>query len=136
MANSRARLRMTTLYQVAAANKGIVVGTGNKVEDFGVGFYTKYGDGGVDISPIADCTKTDVWELGKELKISEEIIKAKPTDGLWDDGRTDESQLGLKYEEVEDAMNNPDSPNYEKYIKIRKLNLHKMEPIPVCKIPK
>ena len=136
MANSRARLRMTTLYQVAAANKGIVVGTGNKVEDFGVGFYTKYGDGGVDISPIADCTKTDVWELGKELKIAEEIIKAKPTDGLWDDGRTDESQLGLKYDEVEDPMNNPDSPNYEKYIKIRNLNLHKMEPIPVCKIPK
>ena len=135
MANSRARLRMTTLYQVAAANKGIVVGTGNKVEDFGVGFYTKYGDGGVDISPIADCSKSDVWELGKELKIAEEIIKAKPTDGLWDDGRTDEGQLGLKYEEVEDAMKNPDSPNYEKYIKIRKLNLHKMEPIPVCKIP-
>ena len=136
MANSRARLRMTTLYQVAAANNGIVVGTGNKVEDFGVGFYTKYGDGGVDISPIADCTKTDVWELGKELKILEQIINAKPTDGLWDDGRTDESQLGLKYEEVEEAMSNPNSPNYEKYIKIRKLNLHKMEPIPVCKIPK
>ena len=136
MANSRARLRMSTLYQVAAANNGIVVGTGNKVEDFGVGFYTKYGDGGVDISPIADCTKTDVWELGKELKISEQIINAKPTDGLWDDGRTDESQLGLKYEEVEEAMINPNSPNYEKYIKIRKLNLHKMEPIPVCKIPK
>ena len=136
MANSRARLRMATLYQVAAANKGIVVGTGNKVEDFGVGFYTKYGDGGVDISPIADCSKTEVWEIGKELKISNEIINAKPTDGLWDDGRTDEGQLGLKYEELEDAMNNPDSPNYEKYIKIRKLNLHKMEPIPVCKIPK
>ena len=136
MANSRARLRMTALYQVAAANSGIVVGTGNKVEDFGVGFYTKYGDGGVDISPIADCTKTDVWELGKELKISEQIINAKPTDGLWDDGRTDENQLGLKYEEVEEAMSNPNSPNYEKYIKIRKLNLHKMEPIPVCKIPK
>jgi len=136
MANSRARLRMTTLYQVASANNGIVVGTGNKVEDFGVGFYTKYGDGGVDISPIADCTKTDVWELGKELKILEQIINAKPTDGLWDDSRTDESQLGLKYEEVEEAMNNPNSPNYEKYIKIRKLNLHKMEPIPVCKIPK
>ena len=136
MANSRARLRMTTLYQVAAANKGIVVGTGNKVEDFGVGFYTKYGDGGVDISPIADCNKSEVWELGKELGISKEIIDAAPTDGLWDDGRTDESQLGLKYKEVEDAMNNPDSPNYEKYIKIRKLNLHKMEPIPVCKIPK
>ena len=136
MANSRARLRMTTLYQVASANNGIVVGTGNKVEDFGVGFYTKYGDGGVDISPIADCTKSDVWELGKELKILEQIINAKPTDGLWDDSRTDESQLGLKYEEVEEAMSNPNSPNYEKYIKIRKLNLHKMEPIPVCKIPK
>ena len=136
MANSRARLRMATLYQVAAANHGIVVGTGNKVEDFGVGFYTKYGDGGVDISPIADCTKTEVWELGKELKIKEEIINAKPTDGLWDDGRTDENQLGLKYEEVEEAMNNPNSPNYEKYLKIRKLNLHKMDPIPVCKIPK
>ena len=95
MANSRARLRMTTLYQVAAANKGIVVGTGNKVEDFGVGFYTKYGDGGVDISPIADCNKTEVWELGKELGILEEIINAAPTDGLWDDGRTDEGQLGL-----------------------------------------
>ena len=136
MANSRARLRMTTLYQVASANKGIVVGTGNKVEDFGVGFYTKYGDGGVDISPIADCNKSEVWELGKELNILKDIVKADPTDGLWDDGRTDESQLGLKYEEVEDAMSNPDSPNYEKYIKIRKLNLHKMEPIPVCKIPK
>ena len=136
MANSRARLRMATLYQVATANHGIVVGTGNKVEDFGVGFYTKYGDGGVDISPIADCSKTEVWEIGKELKISNEIINAKPTDGLWDDGRTDEGQLGLKYEELEDAMNNPDSPNYEKYIKIRKLNLHKMESIPVCKIPK
>ena len=136
MANSRARLRMATLYQVAAANQGIVVGTGNKVEDFGVGFYTKYGDGGVDISPIADCTKTEVWELGKELKIKEEIINAKPTDGLWDDGRTDENQLGLKYEEVEEAMNNPNSPNHAKYIKIRKLNLHKMEPIPVCKIPR
>ena len=135
MANSRARLRMSTLYQVAAANNGIVVGTGNKVEDFGVGFYTKYGDGGVDISPIADCNKTEVWELGKELNILKEIIEAPPTDGLWDDGRTDESQLGLKYEEVEEAMKNPDSPNYEKYIKIRKLNLHKMEPIPVCKIP-
>jgi len=134
-ANSKSRLRMTALHQIAGSKKGLVVGTGNKVEDFGVGFYTKYGDGGVDISPIADCTKSDVWELGKELKIAEEIIKANPTDGLWDDGRTDEGQLGLKYEEVEDAMKNPDSPNYEKYIKIRKLNLHKMEPIPVCKIP-
>ena len=134
-ANSRARLRMTTLYQVAAANKGIVVGTGNKVEDFGVGFYTKYGDGGVDISPIADCNKTEVWELGKELGISKEIIDAPPTDGLWDDGRTDEGQLGFKYEDLEDAMINPNSPHRQEYEKIRKQNLHKMEPIPVCKIP-
>jgi len=104
LANSRARIRMTTLYQVAAANNGIVVGTGNKVEDFGVGFYTKYGDGGVDISPIADCTKTEVWELGKELSILEEIIQTQPTDGLWDDGRTDVGQLGLTYQELEDAM--------------------------------
>jgi NAD+ synthase len=136
MANSRARLRMTTLYQVAAANKGIVVGTGNKVEDFGVGFYTKYGDGGVDVSPIADCNKSEVWALGKELKILKEIIDVPPTDGLWDDGRTDEGQLGLKYAELEEAMNNSNSPNREKYEKIRKLNLHKMVPIPVCKIPK
>ena len=135
MANSRARIRMTTLYQVAAANKGIVVGTGNKVEDFGVGFYTKYGDGGVDISPIADCNKSDVWEIGKSLNILNEIIEAPPTDGLWDDGRTDEGQLGLKYEELEEAMNNPKSINREKYEKIRNMNLHKMEPIPVCKIP-
>ena len=135
LANSRARLRMTTLYQVAAANKGIVVGTGNKVEDFGVGFYTKYGDGGVDISPIADCNKTEVWEMGKELNILKEIIEAAPTDGLWDDGRTDEGQLGLKYEELEEAMNNINSINREKYEKIREMNLHKMEPIPVCKIP-
>ena len=135
LANSRARLRMTTLYQVAASNKGIVVGTGNKVEDFGVGFYTKYGDGGVDISPIADCNKTEVWEIGRELNILKEIIDAAPTDGLWDDGRTDEGQLGLKYEELEEAMNNPNSPNREKYEKIRKVNLHKMKPIPVCKIP-
>jgi NAD+ synthase len=135
LANSRARLRMTTLYQVAAANKGIVVGTGNKVEDFGVGFYTKYGDGGVDISPIADCNKTEVWEMGKELNLLNEIINATPTDGLWDDGRTDEGQLGLKYDDLEEAMNNSNSINREKYEKIRKLNLHKMEPIPVCKIP-
>ncbi|MDA9081785.1 NAD(+) synthase [Candidatus Pelagibacter sp.] len=135
LANSRARLRMTTLYQVAAANKGIVVGTGNKIEDFGVGFYTKYGDGGVDISPIADCNKTEIWELGKELKVLQEIIDTPPTDGLWDDGRTDEGQLGLKYRELEEAMNNPHSVNREKYENIRKQNLHKMEPIPVCKIP-
>ena len=135
MANSRARIRMTTLYQVAAANKGIVVGTGNKVEDFGVGFYTKYGDGGVDISPIADCNKSEVWEIGKSINILQEIIDAAPTDGLWDDGRTDEGQLGLKYAELEEAMNNVNSINRQKYEKIRKMNLHKMEPIPVCKIP-
>ena len=134
-ANSRARLRMATLYQVAAANQGIVVGTGNKVEDFGDGFYTKYGDGGVDISPIADCNKSEVWELGKELGILKEIINAPPTDGLWDDGRTDEGQLGFKYSDLEDAMVNPDSPHKAEYEKIRKQNLHKMEPIPVCKIP-
>ena len=135
MANSRTRIRMTTLYQVAAANKGIVIGTGNKVEDFGVGFYTKYGDGGVDISPIADCNKSEVWEIGKSLNILQEIIEAAPTDGLWDDGRTDEGQLGLKYAELEEAMNNVNSINREKYEKIRKMNLHKMESIPVCKIP-
>ena len=135
MANSRARIRMTTLYQVAAASKGIVIGTGNKVEDFGVGFYTKYGDGGVDISPIADCNKSEVWEIGKSINILQEIIEAAPTDGLWDDGRTDEGQLGLKYEELEEAMNNVNSINREKYEKIRNTNLHKMEPIPVCKIP-
>ena len=135
-ANSRARLRMTTLYQVAAANNGIVVGTGNKVEDFGVGFYTKYGDGGVDISPIADCNKTEIWEIGKELNILKEIIDAPPTDGLWDDGRTDEGQLGMSYKDIELAMNDPESPNREKYEKIRLLNLHKMDPIPICKIPR
>ena len=135
LANSRARIRMTTLYQIAATNNGIVVGTGNKVEDFGVGFYTKYGDGGVDILPIADCTKTEVWDLGKELGILDEIITAQPTDGLWDDGRTDVGQLGLTYQELEEAMTNPDSPNRSKYLEKRKLNLHKMGPIPVCKIP-
>jgi NAD+ synthase len=131
-ANSRARLRMATLYQVAAANSGIVVGTGNKVEDFGVGFYTKYGDGGVDISPIADCTKTQVWELGRHLGISEQIINTPPTDGLWNDGRNDVQQLGMSYEELEKAMRNKNDPNYKKYLEIREKNLHKMKPIPVC----
>ena len=132
-ANSRARLRMATLYQVAAANNGIVVGTGNKVEDFGVGFYTKYGDGGVDISPIADCTKTQVWELGRYLEISEDIINTPPTDGLWDDGRNDVQQLGMSYEELEKAMDDKKDPNYQKYLEIREKNLHKINPIPVCK---
>ena len=134
-ANSKSRLRMVTLHHISGSSKGIVVGTGNKVEDFGVGFYTKYGDGGVDISPIADCNKTEVWELGKELGILKEIIDAPPTDGLWDDGRTDEGQLGFNYSELEDAMSNPNSPHRDQYEKIRNQNLHKMEPIPVCKIP-
>ena len=134
LANSRARLRMATLYQVAASNNGIVVGTGNKVEDFGVGFYTKYGDGGVDISPIADCTKSQVWEMGKNLGVLEEIVKAQPTDGLWDDGRTDVGQLGMSYQELEEAMKDPNNKGHKKYLEIRKRNLHKMNPIPVCKM--
>ena len=148
LANSRARIRMTTLYQVASANKGIVVGTGNKVEDFGVGFYTKYGDGGVDISPIADCTKSEVWELGKEMGILNEIINAQPTDGLWDDGRTDEEQLGATYEELEWAMtwydnhypdllenslNEKQKRVLETFLKHKRLNIHKMKEIPVFK---
>ena len=135
-ANTQARLRMTTLYQIAASNNGIVVGTGNKVEDFGIGFYTKYGDGGVDISPIADCLKTEVWDMGKELGINQEIIEADPTDGLWTDGRTDEQQVGLSYEEIEEAMLNEQSSNRNRYMKIRSKNVHKMEPIPVCILPK
>ncbi len=132
-ANSRARLRMTTLYQVAGSNNGLVVGTGNKVEDFGVGFYTKYGDGGVDISPIADCSKTQVWEMGSYLGVDEKIINAAPTDGLWTDGRNDEDQLGMSYKELEEAMQNPNSKNYKKYLEIREKNIHKMKEIPVCK---
>ena len=132
-ANSRARLRMATLYQVAAANSGIVVGTGNKVEDLGVGFYTQYGDGGVDISPIADCTKTQVSELGKHLGVSDNIINSQPTDGLWDDGRNDIQQLGMSYQELEKAMDDKSDINYKKYLKIREKNLHKINPIPVCK---
>ena len=147
MANSRARLRMTTLYQVAAANQGIVVGTGNKVEDFGVGFYTKYGDGGVDISPIADLNKTQVFSLAKYLNISDSIQKAAPTDGLWEDNRTDEDQIGASYVELEWAMNaqknklskssfNPrEREVYNIYLDFYKKNQHKMNPIPVCHIP-
>jgi len=144
-ANSRARLRMMTLYQIAQSHGGIVVGTGNRVEDFGVGFFTKYGDGGVDISPIGDCMKTDVWAMGRELGLPQEIIDAQPTDGLWTDGRTDEDQLGMTYPELELAMDqdensdlwNPTSPqekkNLRRYREIRATNLHKMLPIPVCK---
>ncbi len=147
-ANSRARLRMMTLYQIAQCHNGIVVGTGNKVEDFGVGFFTKYGDGGVDISPIGDCLKTEVWDMGRELGLEQEIIDAEPTDGLWDDGRTDEGQLGMTYPELEHAMalDNADNCVYnpleltktekaqlKKYREIRARNMHKMQPIPVCK---
>ncbi len=133
-ANSRSRLRMITLYQIAQFNNGLVVGTGNKVEDFGVGFFTKYGDGGVDISPIADLKKTEVWEIAKELNIINDIIHAPPTDGLWDDSRNDESQLGLTYKQIEEAMENSNSKYFNKYNKFRKKNLHKMIPIPVCEI--
>ncbi len=135
-ANTKSRLRMVTLYQVAAAQGGLVVGTGNKVEDFGVGFYTKYGDGGVDISPIADLMKSEVVSMATTLGIDGRILQAPPTDGLWDDGRTDENQLGLSYNDLEDAMKNELSLNRSKYSQIRRLNLHKMEPIPVCKMPK
>lgn len=153
-ANSRARLRMMTLYQIAQSRGGIVVGTGNKVEDFGVGFFTKYGDGGVDISPIGDCLKTQVWDMGREFGLPQEIIDAAPTDGLWTDGRTDEDQLGMSYPELERAMDNdvldkqcvyetlPIQMNKDEraqlkiYRAIRARNLHKMIPIPVCTMPK
>ena len=124
MANSRARLRMTTLYQVASANNGIVVGTGNKIEDFGVGFYTKYGDGGVDISPIGDCNKSEIWEIGKELNILKEIIDAAPTDGLWEDGRSDVKQLGMTYQDLEKAMENNRDPNYMESIEYKETNIN------------
>lgn len=151
-ANSRARLRMMTLYQIAQCHGGIVVGTGNKVEDFGVGFYTKYGDGGVDISPIGDCLKTQVWDMGREFGLSQEIIDAAPTDGLWTDGRTDEDQLGMSYPELEQAMANDELERHDvyntlpielgreeraqlqKYRAIRARNMHKILPIPVCKL--
>ena len=143
-ANSRSRLRMVTLYQIAQSVGGLVVGTGNKVEDFGVGFYTKYGDGGVDISPIADCYKTEVWQMGRELGVLQDIIDAPPTDGLWDDGRTDQDQLGgLSYRDLEIAMaidlgeiqvdGQDIKENLEKYRAIRARSLHKMMPIPVFK---
>jgi len=153
-ANSRSRLRMMTLYQIAQCNNGIVVGTGNRVEDFGVGFFTKYGDGGVDISPIGDCLKSDVWAMGRELGIMQEIIDAAPTDGLWADGRTDEDQLGMTYPELERMMavdflkrakavdsdmpgsaklSADDRKKLKRYQELRAKNMHKMTPIPVCK---
>jgi NAD+ synthase len=149
-ANSRSRLRMMTLYQIAQCHSGLVVGTGNKVEDFGVGFFTKYGDGGVDISPIGDCLKTEVWDMGRELGLPQEIIDAPPTDGLWEDGRTDEDQLGMTYPELERAMDNDrmdrecvyetlpipmnrdEKAQLKRYRDIRRRNMHKMTPIPVC----
>ena len=148
LANTRARLRMATLYYFAGSYKCIVTGTGNKVEDFGIGFYTKYGDGGVDLSPIADLLKSEVFSLASHLNILKSILSAKPTDGLWDDERTDENQIGANYEDLEKAMklikkNIPDSSLTEKQIKTRKIyqnlhsqNKHKMLPIPVCIIPK
>ena len=155
-ANSRSRLRMMTLYQIAQSHGGIVVGTGNKVEDFGVGFFTKYGDGGVDISPIGDCLKTEVWDMGRELGLPQEIIDAPPTDGLWADDRTDEDQLGMTYPELERMMaidflkrasivdsdmpggiklSADDRKKLKRYQELHLRNKHKMEPIPVCKMP-
>tara|TARA_X000001036_G_scaffold437280_1_gene482270 strand:+ start:886 stop:1671 length:786 start_codon:yes stop_codon:yes gene_type:complete len=148
LANSRSRMRMTTLYYYAGINNFIVVGTGNKVEDFGIGFYTKYGDGGVDISPIADLMKSEVYELSRHLKINKEILNSPPTDGLWDDGRTDEDQIGATYADLEDIMDrleNGENPNifkektkdnYDIYKKYNSSNKHKMTNIPVCIIPK
>ena len=134
LANTRARLRMATLYQVAQTVGGIVVGTGNKVEDYGIGFYTKYGDGGVDIAPIADLYKTEVWELGRHLGVNESIINAKPTDGLWEDGRTDEDQIGVTYAQLEEAMEYGTGPGLETLEHFSKQNRHKMEPIPTFKL--
>lgn len=139
LANSRARLRMTTLYQIAQVYDGIVVGTGNKVEDFGVGFFTKYGDGGVDISPIANLTKTDVREMAEQLGVCKEILVASPTDGLWDDGRTDEDQIGATYEELEWAMEYDGASELTDrqkevtkiYNRLHNQNQHKMIPIPI-----
>jgi NAD+ synthase len=144
LANSRARLRMTTLYYYAAAYGRLVLGTGNKVEDFGVGFYTKYGDGGVDLSPIADLTKTEVYAVGQELGITDAIMDAPPTDGLWGDDRTDEDQLGASYPELEWAMDfdgdeaalgGRERDVLSIYRRLNAANRHKMEAVPVCVIP-
>ena len=143
LANTRSRLRMTTLYYYAQLNNALVVGTGNKVEDFGIGFYTKYGDGGVDLSPIADLMKSEVFQLAKALKINKEILVAPPTDGLWDNNQTDEDQIGATYDELEWAMKNKETKNLSKrqqevieiYNKFHAANKHKMMAIPVCNIP-
>ena len=146
LANTRSRLRMVALYYFSSLKKYLVVGTGNKVEDFGIGFYTKYGDGGVDISPIADLLKSDVYNLAKFYNIIDEIIEATPTDGLWDDNRNDEDQIGASYEELEKAMqiahnldydlSNREQEVLEIYKSLNSSNRHKMLPIPICKIPK
>jgi len=133
-ANTKSRIRMVTLYQIAGSVGGIVVGTGNKVEDYGVGFYTKYGDGGVDISPIADLYKSEVWELGEYLGVDQRIVDAEPTDGLWDDSRTDEAQLGATYPELEEAMETGKGPGVEVLNRFNTLNKHKMDPIPTFKL--
>ena len=147
LANTRSRLRMTTLYYYASLNNYLVAGTGNKVEDFGVGFYTKYGDGGVDLSPIADLLKSEVYELGKFLKVPKSIIEAAPSDGLFGDARTDEEQIGASYPELEWAMSMKDLGKtlsdfsgrkkeiYEIFTNFFNSNLHKMNPIPVCLVP-
>ena len=147
LANTRARLRMTTLYYFAGLHGYLVAGTGNKVEDFGVGFFTKYGDGGVDLSPIADLMKSDVYELAKALGVSEEIVGAAPTDGLFGDSRSDEDQIGASYAELEWAMEKAAEGKtaddysgrkqevFEIYQRRHRANLHKMKPIPVCEIP-
>jgi NAD+ synthase len=145
LVNTRARLRMTTLYYFAQLHNRLVVGTGNKVEDFGVGFYTKYGDGGVDISPIADLLKTEVYALGRELNVPQSILEAKPTDGLWGDDRSDEDQLGASYPELEwamqfdgdeDGISDRQREVLTIFRKLNSINKHKMQPIPVCVIPK
>ena len=133
-ANTKSRLRMVSLYQVAGSVGGIVVGTGNKVEDYGIGFYTKYGDGGVDIAPIADLYKTEVRELGGHLGVMNEIIDATPTDGLWDDGRSDEDQIGATYAELEEAMENGTGKAVDILYKFNRQNKHKMEPIPTFEL--
>ncbi|WP_313114112.1 NAD(+) synthase [Aequorivita sediminis] len=148
LANTRARLRMTTLYYFAGLHRYLVAGTGNKIEDFGVGFYTKYGDGGVDLSPIADLMKSEVYKLGEVLNIPDSIMKAAPTDGLFGDSRSDEDQLGASYDELEWAMkmeeagkssadfNGREKTVFEIYTRLNRANKHKMVPIPVCEIPK
>ena len=145
MANSRSRLRMLTLYAFGQTNNCLVAGTGNKVEDFGVGFFTKYGDGGVDLSPIADLSKTQVKNLAKHLNVVESILNAKPTDGLFEDGRSDEDQIGATYPELEWAMDFTGDDEFLNerqkevlviYRRLNKINQHKMHPIPVCIIPK